>query len=393
MRRWRALTGRAGAAVAGVLALVVASGGGVSAAAEGPPSDWDVVPVPRINGRVDLTGVVAFGPSDAWAVGSVGDVDGVDTLTMHWDGRRWARVPSPSPGPQGNWLVDVAGSSPTDVWAVGSYLNEARERRTLLMHWDGTGWTTVPSPNAMKESLLNGVAAVSPTDAWAVGSALDESFSGRTLVQHWDGVSWTIVPSPSPSEIGVGSNLLGVAAASPADVWAVGDVDMGEFVMGTLTERWDGTSWRAVESPTVPAGALLGRVAVDDSGAAWAVGWRQVGEFSQPLAMRWTGTQWSITDAPSSDGAMADFTGVAIVGPNDVWAVGEQGGRTLAARWDGESWAITASASPGSSWNRFGDVAAVPGTGCLWAVGSYANSHTLSSALIERHCAGVRPGR
>jgi hypothetical protein len=334
---------------------------------------------------VELTGVVAFGPADAWAVGYVGDTDSIDTLTLHWDGTRWTRMPSPNPSSQRNWLMDVSGSSPSDVWAAGSYWNEAGERRALLMHWDGNSWKTAPSPNVDgKENLLNGVAVVSPTDAWAVGSALDASFSGRTLTQHWDGASWTIVPSPNPSESGVGSNLLSVAAASSTDVWAVGDIDTGEFVMGTLTEHWDGTRWLAVASPTVPDGALLDEVAVDRSGAAWAVGWRQVGEWSQPLAMRRTAAGWLPVDAPSFNGVMADFSGVEVLGPDDVWAVGTRGTRTLAAHWEGTSWTVTSSADPGRITNSLLDVAAVPGTGCVWAVGSYVNRQP--TALIERHC-------
>ena len=295
-------------------------------------------------------------------------------------------MPSPNPSAERNWLVDVSGSSPSDVWAVGSYWDETHQRRTLVMRWDGSRWTVVPSQNvAGYESLFNGVTVVSPSEAWAVGSALDTSFSGRTLIQRWDGRSWTIVPSPNPSERGVGSNLLSVAAASSTNVWAVGDVDTGDFVMGTLAERWDGASWRAVESPTVQEGALLDDVAVDGSGAAWAVGWQQASETLQPLAMRWTGSRWDMVDAPSVEAVTADFAGVAMLGPDDVWAVGGRDTHTLAAHWDGTSWTLKPSANPGRVTNTLVDVAEVPGTGCLWAVGSYV-IHGPSKALIERYC-------
>jgi hypothetical protein len=375
------------AALVGVLAVsMAASVGTVSPAVEASASGWVAVRVPRIAGSVQLTGVTAFGAADAWAVGYVADADGIDTLTLHWDGTRWRRVPSPNPSPERNWLVDVSGSSSSDVWAAGSYWDDTQQRRTLLMHWDGSRWTVTRSANiAGSENLLNGVSALTPTEAWAVGSSLDASFSGRTLIQRWNGRSWSIVPSPNPSEDGVGSNLLGVAAASPTDVWAVGDVDTGEFVMGTLVEHWDGASWRVVESPTVPEGALLGNVAVKGSGTAWAVGWRQAGELLQPLAMRWTGTHWAMADGPSFEGVMADFAGVAVLGRDDVWAVGSRDTRTLAAHWDGTSWTVTPTANPGRVTNSLIDVAEAPGTNCLWAVGSYVIRGS-SAALIERHC-------
>ena len=105
----------------------------------------------------------------------------------------------PQPQPRRNWLVAVAGSSATDVWAAGYDLDTAGQHRTLLMHWDGRRWAIVPSPNVDKDNLLNGLAVLSPTDAWALGSALDESFAGRTLIQHWDGASWAVVQAPTPA--------------------------------------------------------------------------------------------------------------------------------------------------------------------------------------------------
>jgi hypothetical protein len=42
-----------------------------------------------------------------------------DTLILHWNGTAWSKVPSPSPGPKGNFLTSVSAVSPTDAWAVG----------------------------------------------------------------------------------------------------------------------------------------------------------------------------------------------------------------------------------------------------------------------------------
>ena len=59
------------------------------------------------------------------------------------------------------------------------------------------------------------MAATSASNAWAVG------FEGRnTLILHWNGHAWKQVASPSMTG---GTLLTGVAASSPANVWAVGD--------------------------------------------------------------------------------------------------------------------------------------------------------------------------
>ena len=51
--------------------------------------------------------------------------------------------------------------------------------------------------------------------------------------------------SPKP---GFGEFLYGLAALSASDAWAVGLYQNGTGVL-TLTEHWDGTSWRLVASP------------------------------------------------------------------------------------------------------------------------------------------------
>src|SRR5581483_5666690 len=92
----------------------------------------------------------------------------------HWDGTTWSVVASPNPkGGLGATLASVSQyAGAPDVWAVGEYqLNSGRER-TLIEHWDGSGWAIVPSPNLKgQESALDGVSATSPGNAWATGTS------------------------------------------------------------------------------------------------------------------------------------------------------------------------------------------------------------------------------
>src|SRR5207247_2313765 len=75
--------------------------------------------------------------------------------------------------------------------------------QTPALHWDGSAWSIVATPNApMDWSRLYGVAATSSNDVWAVGASQDvASVPGRTLIEHWDGSAWSIVPSPSPGAV------------------------------------------------------------------------------------------------------------------------------------------------------------------------------------------------
>ena len=139
------------------------------------------------------------------------------TLIEHWDGTAWSVVPSPNKGPFPNALSDVDAVAPDDIWAVGTWFTKAFDDRTLTLHWDGTAWSRVASPNAGPTSAANdlvSVSAVATDDVWAVGLR-----GLKTLAMHWDGTAWAIVPSPTPEG---NADLAAVVALATDDVWAVG---------------------------------------------------------------------------------------------------------------------------------------------------------------------------
>ena len=66
-------------------------------------------------------------------------------MTLHWDGTSWSLIPSPDPGggdAGASQLFAVSAVSPTDVWAVGLYTGDIAID-TLILHWDGTAWSQV----------------------------------------------------------------------------------------------------------------------------------------------------------------------------------------------------------------------------------------------------------
>ncbi len=141
-----------------------------------------------------LKAVSAVSASDIWCVGS-----NSHTLAEHWNGTQWSIISTPNAGTGENVLNGVSGAASSDVWEVG-YYTFGTEKRTLIEHWNGARWSIVPSPNSGKRlNVLNGVVAISPSNVWAVGSAgSGNALDQITLILHWDGTSWTVVPSPSP---------------------------------------------------------------------------------------------------------------------------------------------------------------------------------------------------
>ena len=125
-----------------------------------------------------VVGVAAVSPSSAWAVGVAGDggigrtgsaVFGNRPLTLRWNGTAWTRVPSPNLGTDSQ-INDVAAASAGSAWAVGWTTYSAASTTTpLILRWNGTAWTRVPSPNLGPDSVLLSVTATSADSAWAAG--------------------------------------------------------------------------------------------------------------------------------------------------------------------------------------------------------------------------------
>jgi hypothetical protein len=185
-----------------------------------------------------LLAISADASNDIWAVGFSGaENDNSQTLVVHYDGKSWSIVESPSVGNGANQLNGVLALAPDNVWAVGFSTPEAPPQEaaalTLIEHWDGTSWTVVSSPNQGPTSIyesnkLHGVTAVSSTDLYAFGEYFAASGSGNqmTLLLHYNGTAWSIIPSPNPTKSNFLSDFLGAGVVpSPGIVWIVGGED------------------------------------------------------------------------------------------------------------------------------------------------------------------------
>jgi hypothetical protein len=343
---------------------------------EGPI--WRMVEGPDLGGS--FWGVSALSGHDAWAVGYQADRS---ALTAHWDGAQWSIVPSAQKGPGVNILTSVASMSSTDVWAVGAYYPAATlVGRTLIEHWNGTTWTVLPSPNdGSGDQQLRDVVALAKNDVWAVGVATRcASCPTRTLVEHWDGNQWTLVPT---IKLGTPAGLLGLAAKSVDRLWAVGYAGAA-----SLVERWNGRRWRLVESPNDRSGRnqLWSATVVPGSRQVWAVG-LTVDDTDgpdpnlRPLIERWhpKRARWSIVSSPDpGDGSEGALLSIASASRRGLWSVGysvdSTGSHALRVHRGMSGWNVV----PGPAGGRLIDMASVPGTSQLWAVGDATIEHCCS---------------
>ncbi len=301
----------------------------------------------------DIPAVAAASDGSAWAVGCTG-CTGTSALTtgrtviLRWNGTAWSRVPSPSPGLDAQ-LLGVTATSADSAWAVGytSVISNNGGAFPLILRWNGVTWTQVPNPGP-EQGYLDGVAAVSARSVWAFG-VTERPGASSTLIMHWNGTTWTRVPSPSP---GTDSQITGLAAASDGSAWAVGNTFSRTSTTSPLILHWNGTAWTLVPNPS-PAGSFLDSVATASDGSAWAVGYTGTGTSVRMLMLRWNGTAWTRVPSPYP-GPGAALSGATALSGSDVWAVGGTRTSALILRWNGQMWSATVgslspAAAPASS--------------------------------------------
>ena len=370
-----------------------------------PPvsGNWQKVISPNVSGATpvnnELLGVAAVSENDVWAVGWAQDPNGPTyvkrTLIEHFDGSTWNIVRSPnSRNDIDSQLHSVSAASANDVWAVGSSHNGSLPSRTLIEHWDGSQWSIVPSPSPDSQfNELRGVVALSANDAWAVGyrGGTQNETPIETLILHWDGTSWSQVASPN---IAGGANQpFGINAISTNDIWAVGSAAGAPLAM-----HWYGSAWSVVP---VPADAglsteKLAAVSGTASNDVWAVGDGKGIFTNQTFATirHWDGTRWtekvcraaSASNPPEGyegGGPTAYFAGVAAAASNDVWAVGVMGSGPMILHWDGRAWtAVThPRAFPNAATLR---VVTTSTGGSAWSVGTEIEVYSSGSVSPER---------
>lgn len=261
-------------------------------------------------------------------------------------------------------------------------------------------WQEVSSPNVSGATSVNnellGVAALSGNNVWAVGWAQDPngpSYVKRTLIQHFNGNLWSIVPSPNRNN-DVISELHSVSGTSANDVWAVGFSHNGNFPSRTLIQHWDGTQWRIVPSPSPDSqlNELRGVVALSANNA-WAVGYRGGTNNATPLEtliLHWDGVSWRQVASPNVPGGANQLSGITATSSNNVWAVGSAGGSPLSIQWDGNAWnVVTTQVGSGLSSERFTAVSATASND-VWAVGQGKGFFTNQTFATIRHWDGVR---
>lgn len=274
---------------------------------------WIDVPSPNPGpARSFLQGVAAVSSTDVWAVGGTDAPNWADpgTLIEHWNGTSWSVLPSTT-----GLLYGVSVLSSNNVWTVG--LNSGK---TLVEQWNGTQWNIIPSPNpGAFGNRLASVTALSPTDIWAVGDYAATKFGDQSLVEHWNGKQWRVVKSPVLGQFPY--ELRAISAVAANDIWAVGTYTTppGDISL-TLTEHWNGKMWSVVPSPSPTGDDILLGVAAISTSDVWAVGDYSVG--GHHLVIQWNGTSWNVVPSPHRSNTVSSLGAVSADSVGNMWTAG-----------------------------------------------------------------------
>lgn len=266
-----------------------------------------------------LNDISASSPNDIWAIGTKYSLDD-SHLLFHYDGINWQRVPDPTL-PDVN-LEAVATLSQSDAWAVGSiYRKDAPTPywEVQILHWDGSGWTVSPTPPiGGPQSMLHDVVALAPNDVWAVGDRLDEGYDGTSsLVMHWDGSTWKRVPSPNPKDY---NWLSEVTSLAPGEIWATGATSTPSEGSRLLI-HWNGHDWETFMDNSNTMVKAISPLAPKSLWGIELVSGGGTGGVNYSVT-RWNGKRWrTFWDGGESE----SLWGTAVLSSKEVWAVGHSG--------------------------------------------------------------------
>jgi hypothetical protein len=344
-----------GAGVPGVtVEWTVTTGGGRLSATSVLTDDHGLASVIWILG--DAAGNQSVAATGTGLVGSPANFSAIARapLVLHYDGTAWTTVLEDVNGARAS-LRSIWGATASAVFAVGGSCNGS-----LTLQY-GTAWSQLP-PSCVGTSLANS------TSVW--GSSASEVFATYIIslppreggnILHYDGQQWrSVYALPCPNGI-LCPAFKAVWSSSPSDAFAVS--------AGGMIGHYDGTDWNLQASGTT--GVLNAVWGVGPAGAVFTVGgggavlyydrstWRaQTSGTTQPLYAVW-GTSASDVFAVGEAGTILHYDGTAWTAQNSgtpqplygIWgsssnAVFAVGGNSTILHYDGTNWtAQTTSAS------------------------------------------------
>ncbi len=307
---------------------------------------------PQLNlSQYILHGISMVSPTEGWAVGntwteynegsSTVRVDGGDPVILHYQRGRWTTQPLPdfkshfgcSATPAICPMVglgSISMLSSQEGWAVGStVLGPYADGITfpILLHYIGGKWTWVDQQGG----AVSRIYMRSANDGWMLKGFYNDG--EQWIAQHYDGQSWT--PVSNPLFASIAPNAL--TETADGQVWISGvdySAPVGNGEDGNepaILLHYDGQRWSRVDPHA--ANARLEGLAFVSPDEGWAVGTlpnnqRGAGYEADGLILHYVNGVWQQQELfkdPLSSQSLFSFHSMAMVSPDEGWAVGDEG--------------------------------------------------------------------
>jgi hypothetical protein len=321
---------------AAAVAAVLGSTWGLALPAAASTPAFKITPTPVGNGR-ELTAVSCPSVSYCMAVSD-------DGIAIAWNGTTWSSLPSPA-NPIENLINGVACPAANDCMAVGFETASGTTDLAEAWSWNGTKWMNTHAFNTgSTQNSLSAIWCASASDCEAVGSHENDNGSKPNfpLAEKWNGSTWADQPTTgSPS-----AGLTGVACITASQCEAVG-INFSQqpndtaFAMGLSGSDWI--------SQTLPS-AATSTFSELNSVSCYAGGCTAAGaadNLDSTLALAWNRSTWALQaplGAGNPAGESAAWNGISCQSASACTAAGQwfspNGGypHVLANTWNGSTW-------------------------------------------------------
>jgi hypothetical protein len=231
-----------------------------------------------------ITDVDAVSARNVWVFGT-SPLGTTGTGTWHFNGRSWYQVHG-----LGATICRASAVSRRDIWGIS-----AGSSGDSVVHYTGRNWHRVRTGRALEGVQLTDILATSPSDVWVLGDTHTDG-TVRLVLVHWDGTDWSRLPSSVqawPGRLAPGPDGSVLISATPTNGAADG------LILRATTRGWrpmitlrsplgSGVSDIALMRSTKSlwaSGGVLNRVGGD------AVIWEGPARWTpHRAAARWTGS-------------------------------------------------------------------------------------------------------
>ncbi|HUC24393.1 MAG TPA: hypothetical protein VMA73_16920 [Streptosporangiaceae bacterium] len=270
------------------------------------------------------------------AVGRRATPHGQAPFAERWTGSSWTIQAIPAPKASDAFLVSVSCPSASNCTAVGGEANSRLRFGLLAEQWNGHRWrvTQTGDPAGVTAGTLYSVSCARAGNCVAVGMWQGRT-RNQTLSERWNGRSWKLMTA---ARIGRSAALTGVHCTASGFCMAVGEIaSPGQSGEAAMAEELTKGAWHRVAVPVLPGSSLtvLNDTWCGSRFSCLAVGQSQ-GASNTAVAARWTGSSWTWQ---SMSGALNQILlGISCVSSAHCMAVGSGVTRPVSQQWTGATW-------------------------------------------------------